>query len=188
MLSLTYDHKTAEEAVAIAASSVNAIHTYYTSQYHKQISRFSATLYLMGSLLVLVCVIVKNDNPQHTRAHAIEAFKKGLEMHNEMSTNYTMSRHALRRIHRIIRRTQQVIHTFQNTEESQINTFAPELTEFLGSDQSWMMDLDKDMLMPNFHGHSSSTHNGLDGIEGIEGYWGDDDFNNRRMAMAIQSG
>jgi hypothetical protein len=178
MLAFTYDQGTADEAVLIASSSIDAIHTFYTSQYHKQVGRFSATLYLMGSLLILVCVIVKNDGERQTRTRAIEAFKKGLQMHSEMSTNYIMSRHALRRIHLIIRRTQQVINNIQIMEDSQSEAPAPpEVMDFLSGDQSWIMDLDKDlqMLMPPF-----------DGLGDTDGLWreGDNSYNHILMPIS----
>jgi len=180
MLAFTFDHHTAEECVTIATSTIDAIDAIYTSQYHRQINRYGATLYLMGSLLVLVCVIAKSDRYPRTSTCAIEAFKKGLRIHNEMSSNYAMARHALRRIHKIIGKTQQFINSFQNLEQARSNNevLGTEKQDSFNGDYSWIMDLDKDlqMLLPPFDGQTP----------GMDVFWEhDDEFNSNRMITSI---
>lgn len=186
MLGLKYNRTIAEECVLIATSSVNAIHAYYHSRYHKQTNRYSSILYLMGSLLILVCVIVKSDNDQCTRSQAIESFKKGLYIHNELSTNFTMARHALHRMHRIIGRTQEVINSFQTADEFQLQELGPQITDFFNSEPSWMMNLDKGVLNYPFNGPPANIlPDGSFSMGGMEPFWTEEFIGNRRTGLFL---
>jgi len=154
MLNMTYDTATAENCVTIATSSINAIYTYLSSPFHRSTDRFSSVLYLVGALLPLVCIIVKNDNDIQTRTLAISAFKKGLNLLNSMSPNFSWARHTLRRIHRIIGTAKRAIEVFDNA-----GMFAMNPAEFFEEDllakgqyadffnmDNWV-NMDKDVLM-----------------------------------------
>lgn len=187
MLAFKYDHSIAEECVLIATSSVNAIHAYYHSRYHKQTNRYSSILYLMGSLLILVCVIVKSDINQFTRSTAIDTFKRGLSIHNELSTNFTMARHALHRMHRIIGRTQKVINSFQTADQLQLQDLGPQITDFFNTDPSWMMDWDKDINSFPFDSQAANMlPAGSVGSDDLDSFWTVDLFSNRRAGVLLQ--
>jgi len=154
MLNMTYDNMTAEQCVTIATSSINAIYIYLSSKFHRPTDRFSSVLYLVGSLLPLVCLIVKNDNELQTRTQAISAFKQGLSLLNSMAPNFSWARHTLRRIHRIIGTAKRAIEVFDNA-----GMFALDLTEFFEGDllakeqytdsfnlTNWV-NMDKDVLL-----------------------------------------
>lgn len=118
MLSLKYSSSTATEVLAIAASTVNAAHQYYLSASWKPVDRLATILYLIGALLSLVCIIVKNDNPPQMRSAAIDSYKQGLNMLYEMAPNFSAARHCLQRIHRIIVTAKQAIRRFNLPESS----------------------------------------------------------------------
>lgn len=116
ILSLKYNSKIAVECTTIAASSVNAVHSHYYSQSYHPVNRFHLVFYLVGALLPLVCIIVKKDNNQQLRAEAIDAFKKGLAVLNDMYPSYGTARHSRRRLNRIIASAMRAIDDFHNAE------------------------------------------------------------------------
>lgn len=118
MLSLKYCTRTAAETLAIAASSVDAIHDYRHSSSWQPTDRLAAVLFLIGALLSLVCIIVKNDNSLEMRGTAIESYKKGLTMLYELAPNFSAARHSLQRIHSIIVTAKQAIRRFNVPETS----------------------------------------------------------------------
>ncbi|OQU93634.1 Fungal specific transcription factor domain-containing protein [Cladophialophora immunda] len=105
MLSLEYDYQTAVECVSIAIGSINAIGQYINSDLHRRTDRFSSVLYVQGAILSLVCIIIKSGNPPQLRTDAIEQFKKGLQLLNQLRSDYPLARHALSSISRIIHET-----------------------------------------------------------------------------------
>jgi hypothetical protein len=141
----------------------------------------------MGSLLILVCVIVKSDVDQFTRSTAIDTFKRGLSIHDELSTNFTMARHALHRMHRIIGRTQKVINSFQSADQLQLEELGPQITDFFNTDPSWMMDWDIDINNLPFNGQSANMlPTGSVGGDDLDSFWTVDLFSNRRTGMLLQ--
>lgn len=119
MLSMEYDIKTATECVSIAIGSIDAIHSYINSNLHRATDRFSSVLYLQGAILSLVCIIFKSNNPIHLRTSAIDAFRKGLQLINQLRRNYALARHALSSIHRIIQTTNRAISRFNKEDDKQ---------------------------------------------------------------------
>lgn len=129
VLNMQYDPQTATQCVAIATSSIDAVHLYLSSSVHRPTDRFSSVLYLVGALLPLVCIIVKDDNSSQTRGHAIASFKKGLSLLNAMSPNFSWARHTLRRIHRIIGTAKRAIEVFDSA-----GMFNLDMSEFFEGD------------------------------------------------------
>jgi len=180
ILSLKYNDAIAEECVSIAASSIDALHIHHGSQAHKPTGRFSSVLYLVGALLPLVCIIVKSDNVQQTRADAIEAFKKGLSMMNQMYPNFSCARHTLRRIRRIVATAKKAISRFHHAEpfavepkEFEAETLIPPVTNFFNLDHQ--MDGDEDMLNQMLNGISTSPDfSGM--TDTMDVFWVDDDL------------
>jgi hypothetical protein len=114
ILSLKYSNSVAQDCVSIASSSINAIRMHQASQSYTTTDRFASVHYLVGSLLSLVCIIVKTDNLEHTRAEAIESFRTGLSLLKGLSPYFSFARHTLRRLHKIIGSVMQAISAFSN--------------------------------------------------------------------------
>lgn len=148
MLSLKYTSKTAEDSCAIAASSINAIHSHYNSPLYHPVDRSAAILYLVGALLPLVCIICKKENVQKVRSDAIDAFKKGVTILNHMYPNFGNARHALRRLHRIIASAMRAIREFHKAESNTLpsdfaaETLAPDLPDFFHFDPWFHSSID----------------------------------------------
>lgn len=175
MLNMQYDNLTATQCVTIAKSSIDAVNLYLSSSVHRPTDRFSSVLYLVGALLPLVCIIVKNDNEPATRGNAISSFKKGLSLLNAMSPNFSWARHTLRRIHRIIGTAKKAIEVFDNagmflldpSEFFEGDTLAPQYTDFFNMD-SWT-NMDKDMSNPVLNGGAQGVLSFGTGLGGNNG-------------------
>jgi len=105
MVSLKYDTQAAEACVAIASSSIDAIHAFHTSRFHQRTDRYSSVIYLAGAIIPLTCIIIKeeiNDNDKALRASASEAFHKALTLLRDISPGHTFARRMLQRLRRIV--------------------------------------------------------------------------------------
>ncbi|OCK75226.1 hypothetical protein K432DRAFT_177297 [Lepidopterella palustris CBS 459.81] len=186
ILGSRYSEATADECVSIATSTIEALHAHHACQLHKPTGRFSSVLYLVGALLPLVCIIVKRDNKKSTRAQAIDSFKKGLTIFNGMYSNYTVARHTLRRLHRIIETAKRAILNFHNSESLTIDpkdvpptdALVPQMSDFFGHDQR--NGADEDVLNQLLNGFQNGFHN-LDTdirntAEEMDAFWVDDDL------------
>lgn len=118
MLSFSYSTTTASECISIAGSSITAIATHNASSYHRPTDRYSSALYLVGALLPLICIILKasNDNGFDARSDAIALFKQGLQMLHDMAPNFSLARHVLERLRRVILTVKQAIKRFHDAE------------------------------------------------------------------------
>jgi hypothetical protein len=182
ILSLNYSEKTADEVVAIASSTVDALHAYHSRALDKPTGRFSSVFYSVAPLLNLVCIIVKADNPTETRHKAINSFKKGLTTFNDMYSNFTLARHTLRRLHRIIETAKRAILKFHGAElqdttprELQFDTIMPHISDFFNQNP---VDGDDDMLNQLINGFSTNDTSMVRGTGGeeIDGFWVDDEL------------
>ncbi|MCJ1305667.1 hypothetical protein MMC08_008483 [Hypocenomyce scalaris] len=189
MASLKYDAKTAEDCVV---RSINAIHTHITSQAYRPADRWSSTLYLTGALLPLVCVIVKSDNAQQIRVAAIDAFNKDLSMLNQLSPTFSLARHTLHRLQRIINTVKRAIHTaansitLDNPNEFDPESLVPQNTDFFNHNYS--KDLVNQPLLNGpwtyslMHGPDVDVSSTI--ADGMDLLWSDNDFlNNRRIVF-----
>jgi hypothetical protein len=196
MINMSYDNITAESCVTIAGSSIDAIYIYLSSQVQRPTDRWSSVLYLVGALLPLVCIIVKNDIVQKTRADAIEAFKKGLSLLNSMSPNFSWARHTLRRIHRIVGTAKRAIQIFDNAglfsldprEFVETDTQVPQITDFFNPD-NWV-NMDKDIFnQPQMGINSMFSFNDVTDpsfpstADEMDAFWVEDFLNNRRVVF-----
>lgn len=116
LLSLQYDDEFAEQCLGIASSTVNTLQTYHGSHIFHPMDRFASTLYLVGALLSLACIITRCDNIKATRKEAIEAFDKGLRLVTKMAADSYAARHALGRSRRIVIKVKQAIQDFEINE------------------------------------------------------------------------
>ncbi|KAF2802341.1 uncharacterized protein BDZ99DRAFT_577019 [Mytilinidion resinicola] len=183
ILSLTYSEKTADEVVSIAATTIDALYAYHSRGLDRPTGRFSSVFYSVAPLLNLVCIIVKADNPPETRTKAIESFKKGLSTFNDMSSNFTLARHTLRRLYRIIETAKRAILKFHGAElldttpkELQFDTIMPHISDFFNQNT---MDGDDDMLNQLINGFSTTNEPSMvrgTGGEEIDGFWVDDEL------------
>lgn len=166
MLSLTYDDATAEDCVAIASSSIEAIHMHQSSSAFGPTTRFSSVMYIISCLLPLVCVIIRNDNLKATRQNASAAFRKGYDIVQAISANYTLARHALRRSDRIFKAALQVIERGNSsTAEFEIPDTeipAPQYGDFF---DDLRLDAEWNMLDPNFDMPLPYSPNACDQME-----------------------
>ncbi|KAI9743674.1 MAG: hypothetical protein M1818_002990 [Claussenomyces sp. TS43310] len=197
MLGLKYNDTNAAECVAIAASSVNAIHTFNASPLHQPTDRFSSLLYLVGAIIPLICVIVRRDNVAQTRTDAIEAFKRNLEMMEEMSPNFTQAGHALGRLQWIVgtaKRTFELVisadHPVADVRDIHTDALAPPAGDFFNYDH-WM-DLDKDIFNPQHSGaltYNLNLNHVMDPnvfhgtTDEMDALWLDDSAGDRRLLM-----
>lgn len=136
-----HDDTTARDCVSIAASSINAIHSHHTSPSYKSTDRFSSVLYLVNSLLPLVCVIVRENNQWQTRTDAIAAFQKCLSILQSLSQTFSAARHILHRLDRIIISAKNAIRKFEGVEEFTLDldqfdasSFMPNMAGFFSND------------------------------------------------------
>ena len=196
MLSLGYGETMASECVSIASNSIDVISACFAAPSHKPTDRFSSTLYLVGSLLPLVCVIAKHDNKPTTRSKAIEAFQKDLALLQEMAPNFSAARHSLRRLHRVIKTTVRAIESSQNAEQLALQTseleseiIVPQITEFFNHDYQVDFDMDMNIFYDQFNGSfGHNTGNMMDpgfsgAATGTDTFWTDEDFLNRGRMM-----
>lgn len=116
LLSLQYDDDFAGQCLSIASSTVNTLQTYHGSHIFHPMDRFASTLYLVGALLSLACIITRRDNITATQKEAIEAFDKGLRLVTQMAADSYAARHALGRSRRIVIKVKQAIHDFEINE------------------------------------------------------------------------
>jgi len=184
ILSLTYSERTADEVVAIASNTIDALHAYHSRGLDKPTGRFSSVFYSVAPLLNLVCIIVKADNPPETRTKAIESFKKGLTTFTDMYSNFTLARHTLRRLHRIIETAKRAILKFHGAEfpdntpkELQFDSIMPHISDFFN--QNTMEGGDDDMLNQLINGFSTTNDtNMVRGTSGeeMDGFWVDDEL------------
>lgn len=70
--------------------------------------RFGVTLYLVGALIATVCVVVKSDSAPQIRLAAITTFSRGLTMLEHLAPTFSLARHALVRLRRLIRIVHQI--------------------------------------------------------------------------------
>ncbi|KAF2494376.1 hypothetical protein BU16DRAFT_589184 [Lophium mytilinum] len=183
ILSLAYSEETADEVVSIASTTIDALHAYHSRNLDRPTGRFSSVFYSVAPLLNLVCIIVKADNPPETRTKAIESFKKGLSTFNDMSSNFTLARHTLRRLYRIIETAKRAILKFHGAElldttpkELQFDTIMPHISDFFNQNT---MEGDDDMLNQLINGFSTTNEPSMvrgTGGEEIDGFWVDDEL------------
>ena len=185
MLALNYDDKTARDCISIAASSIDGIHAHYHSPSYRPTDRFSSVLYLVGSLLPLICIIIRSENDGEARADAIDAYQKALSMLKLMSPNFSAARHTLRRLHRVIATTERAIHKFHDAEyialdptEFGTETLVPQISEIFN--HNYQLDLDMNMLNQQLNGHFMDGMNNMlnfdvsGAAEGVDSFWVDD--------------
>jgi hypothetical protein len=191
MLTLRYDDATAADCVAISTSSIEAISTHLHVKGYSPSDRWASVLYLIGSLLPLVCIIVRKENAQQTRPDAIKIFKQGVSILSSLAPNFGLARHTLGKLSKIIGTAMQAIQSFHEAEFSALDPkdfetdiLAPQISDlFSGTHQ---LDLPRDLLdqqigeavaydtfsMPEFSG------------EGIDSLWLDSLLNNENMLLA----
>lgn len=188
MLTLKYDAATASDCVAISTSSIDAISTHLNVKGYNPSDRWASVLYLIGSLLPLVCIIVRKENVQQTRADAIETFKRGVTILSNLAPNFGLARHTLRRLHKIIGTAMQAIHEADTSaldpKDFETEILAPQITDlFSGTHQ---LDLPKDLLDQQIGeavGYDTFSMQDFPG-EGIDESWLDNLLNNEHMLFA----
>lgn len=121
-----YSTKTAEECMTITSSSVDAISDHMNSRVSKPTHRWYSVLYLVGCLMPLTCIIVQKDNDQQLRARAIESFDKAFAILNNLTSTFTLARHTVLRLNRIMSSVTKAIRTFEETQMSTSNREKPE--------------------------------------------------------------
>jgi hypothetical protein len=151
MLSLTYDATTAADCVSISTSSIDAIRAQLSSKIYMPTDRWSSVLYLVGALLPLVCIIVRTENDQKTRALAISTFKVGVSIMSDLAPSFPLARHTIRRLNKIIGSAMQAIKLFHEAEmsalhpkEFELEILAPQINDLFMNDHR--MDPARDLL------------------------------------------
>jgi hypothetical protein len=76
----------------------------------------------------LVCIIVQKDNDPQLRARAIESFDRGFNIINGLLSTFTLARHTLLRLNRIMSSVTKAIRTFEETQMVTLNLKNPENT------------------------------------------------------------
>lgn len=191
LLTAAYDGATAKDCVSIATNSIEIIHAQFISPTYRSTDRFSSVLYLIGSLLPLICVIVKGENDGQTCADAIDALTRDLSMLSQMSPYFSVARHTLRRLHRVIQTTRRAISRCHHAEQLMLDlndfeaeTLVPQITDFFNND--YRVDLDMDMLDQTLYGPlmyetSSGLLPGNENVGSQTDYmWTDDEFFRRQ--------
>lgn len=193
MLGLSYDDEIARDCVSIATSSINSIYASYHAPSHRPTDRFSSVLYLVGSLLPLVCVIVRGENIRQTQTDAIEAFNKDLSLLQDMAPNFSAARHTLQRLSRVIKTTERAIRRFHNEEqfvfdpkEFETETLVPQITEFFHNDNHLDLDMNaiNEFSGPFMYGANNQLDGDLSGmISSTSSLWADYEFLNKSYTM-----
>ncbi|KAK5023402.1 hypothetical protein LTS07_009277 [Exophiala sideris] len=109
MLNLTHDDNTAHECVSIASQSINVAHSMYHAAAFHSSDRFMLCVYLVGGLIPLICVILRKANNIEHRSAAAAAFQRNHSLLRDMAPGFSVARHSLQRMNRIIATTQKVI-------------------------------------------------------------------------------
>jgi len=120
------------------------------------IDRFSATVYLVGCVLTLICIIIKKDEFQLPLELAINSYQTGIDLLNEISPKFHLARYFLDRLARVISTTDQSIYKYQNRHkispdlgESEMEISVPPMMSFLADDY-WNLGLEKDQSDQQF--------------------------------------
>lgn len=108
MLSLKFSQSTAEESLWIATSSIDSVKVSLPWSYD-QTERYFSTLYLTSALTVLSCIITKEDTSQTLRLEAIESFKRGIKLLEDISNGFILARRMLQRFQKVIKSTSKAI-------------------------------------------------------------------------------
>jgi hypothetical protein len=104
MVNLKYHLREAEVCVAIATSSIDAIHAFHTSKFHQRTDRYSSVIYLSGAIIPLTCIIIKDDNntDNDLRLCAWLAFQKAVSLLQEIAPGCTFAKRVLMQLRRIV--------------------------------------------------------------------------------------
>lgn len=99
-MSLKFDQVVERESLLTAASSVDAIHNFWT-RYHNNADRYFCTIFLIGAIMPLSCMIVRSD-PNVYRIEAVTSFRKALKVMEEIGEGFALARRMIERLQGVI--------------------------------------------------------------------------------------
>ncbi|KAH8701513.1 hypothetical protein BGW36DRAFT_445050 [Talaromyces proteolyticus] len=102
MISLNYHDRTAISCTEIAASSINAIHFFHTSQLYQNTDRYSSVVFLASAIIPLVSIIIKESKTSALRETAGNSFRKALGVLKDISHTLAFAHRVLQRLSHLI--------------------------------------------------------------------------------------
>ncbi|KAK4934568.1 hypothetical protein LTR10_024204 [Elasticomyces elasticus] len=106
--------RTASLCVEIAASSVDAMYEYRFSPLKQDTQRFPTTSFLSGTIVVLIAVILANKVDRASFQVASNAFRKAVELLEDIAPGFSLARRVMLRLQNVIRATTQTMTTNQD--------------------------------------------------------------------------
>lgn len=101
MMSLGFQKRTADDCLTIAASSIDACHSYFHAS-HYDIDRYFMNHYLTGAIIPLACIILRRDNDETSRPQATTLFHKAMAILESISVGYLLAQRMLQRFQSIL--------------------------------------------------------------------------------------
>ncbi|KIX91958.1 uncharacterized protein Z520_12347 [Fonsecaea multimorphosa CBS 102226] len=124
MISLTYGIDVAKSCIDIAREVVSVVETFYTSQRTNRCARHAYLQHLVGALVPMTCIIVRQDNGEELTRPAITLFQKALKLMETFAQGSFLARHVLQHMQRPIKAARDAIE-LRRPQNARASTFPP---------------------------------------------------------------